>query len=138
LYALGRVSVDGMPVQSQAEIKHQQTIELEGGVKLKYSQSHPLSKTARLDFVSRHRTQPWSDAILLMSQSIILGPNRNNHVFCPTWNSDLIIFRRSEKWFCRSTEPIEIDQQPVGPEGPIQFNSRIVGEDFSLTLESVP
>jgi tetratricopeptide (TPR) repeat protein len=138
LHSLGSVSINGGAIQSPVEIKHQQTIEFDGGVKLKYAQSHPLSRTARLDFLSRHRTQPWSDAILLASKSIILGPNRNNHVFCPTWNSDLIIFRRKEKWYCRSSEPIEIDHQAVGTEGEIQFNSRIVGEDFSLTLERVP
>lgn len=138
LHPLGDVSVGGIPVESPVEIKHQQIIELEGGVRLKYLQSHPLSKSARLDCISRHRTQPWSDSILLASQSIILGPNRDNHVFCPTWRSDLIIFRRNENWFCRTNEPIEIDGLPVGTEGPIQFDSRIVGDEFSLTLEAVP
>ncbi len=137
IHSLGDVSIDGVAIQSPVEIKHGQMIELDGGVKLKYLQSHPLSKTARLDFVSRHRTQPWSDAILLASKSIILGPNRNNHVFCPTWNSDLIIFCRSGKWYCRASETIEIDHQTVGTKGEIQFHSRIVGDDFSLTLERV-
>ena len=112
-------------------------MELDGGVKLRYSQSHPLSKTARLDCVSRHRTLPWSDAILLASQAIILGPNRDNHVFCPDWKDDLIIFQRNGKWHCRTTGAIEIDGQSFSQEGPIQFNSRIDGEDFSLTLEPV-
>jgi tetratricopeptide (TPR) repeat protein len=138
LHPLGGVTIAGMTIQRPVEIKDQQIIALEGGVNLRYTQSHPLSRTARLDCVSRHRTQPWSDAILLASQSIILGPNRNNHVFCPTWKSDLIIFRRDEKWFCRTNEPIEIDNYLVGQEGQIQFDSRIVGEDLSLTLETVP
>ena len=135
IHPLGDVSVDGESLDSPAEIKNKQTIGLDGGVKLKYTQSHPLSKTARLDFVSRHRTHPWSDAVLLASQSIILGPNRDNHVFCPTWRFDLIIFQRKNKWFCRTKEAFEIDGQPVDKEGEIQINSQIVGEDFSLTLE---
>lgn len=138
LQPLGGMSIDGAPVQSPVELKHDQTFLLDGGVSFKYSQSHPLSKSARLDCVSRHRTQPWADAILLATQSIVLGPNRNNHVFCPTWENDLILFCRNDQWFCRTTVPIEIDNQTVGKEGPIQFNSRIVGEDFSLTLERVP
>jgi hypothetical protein len=134
---LGPVTVGGKPVTSPAEIKHKQTIALEGGVKLRYTQSHPLSKTARLDIVSRHRTCPWSDAILLASQSIILGPNPANHVCCPTWQFDLILFEREGKWFCRTKEAFEIDEPPVEKEGEIRFNSRIVGEDYSLTLEPI-
>ncbi|MFK7767360.1 MAG: hypothetical protein AB8B55_09075 [Mariniblastus sp.] len=135
IHPLGDVSVDGETLESPAEIKNKQTIGLDGGVRLKYTQTHPLSKTARLDFVSRHRTHPWSDAVLLATQSIILGPNRDNHVFCPTWRFDLIIFQRKGKWFCRTKEPFEIDGETVDKEGEIQINSRIVGEDFSVTLE---
>ena len=135
IHPLGDVSVDGETLASPAEIKNKQTISLDGGVKLQYTQSHPLSKTARLDFVSRHRTHPWSDAVLLASQSIILGPNRDNHVFCPTWRFDMIIFQRKNKWFCRTKEAFEIDGKTVDKEGEIQINSRIVGEDFSVTLE---
>lgn len=134
---LGPVSIDGELVVSPAEVKHKQIIAFDGGVQLKYTQPHPLSNTARLDFVSRHRTCPWSDAILLASQSIILGPNRANHVFCPTWRLDLMLFERNGKWFCRTKEAFEIDDEPVDKEGEIKFNSRIVGEDFSLTLEPI-
>lgn len=134
---LGPVTIDGNLVASPAEIKHNQTIALDGGVRFKYLQPHPLSKTARLDFVSRHRTCPWSDAILLASQSIILGPNRANHVFCPSWRFDLMLFERSGKWFCRTKEMFEIDDREIDKEGEINFDSRIVGEDFSLTLEPV-
>jgi tetratricopeptide (TPR) repeat protein len=134
---LGPVTIDGQLVASPAEVKHNQTISLDGGVRLKYSQPHPLSKTARLDFVSRHRTCPWSDAILLASQSIILGPNRANHIFCPTWRFDLMLFERDHKWFCRTKGAFEIDDRHVDKEGEISFDSRIVGEDFSLTLEPI-
>ncbi len=134
---LGPVTVDGQRAVGPVEIKHHQTISLDGGVRLKYSQPHPLSKTARLDFVSRHRTSPWSDAILLASQAILLGPNRANHVFCPAWRFDLMLFERSGKWFCRSKERLEIDGRHADAEAEIRLDSRIVGEDFSLTLEPV-
>lgn len=134
---LGPVSISGAQVTSPAEIKNKQIISLDGGVQLRYTQPHPLSKTARLDFVSRHRTCPWSDAILLASQSIILGPNRANHIYCPTWRSDMILFERDNRWFCRTNEAYEIDGDTVEQEGEVKFDSRIVGEDFSLTLEPI-
>ena len=131
----GGVKVDGADLNRTVELKNEQIIELDGGVRLRYTQSHPLSKSARLDFLSRHRTHPWSDAVLLAGQSIVLGPNRDNQVFCPFWKSDLILFQRKSKWFCRSKAPFEIDGVKVEKEGEIQFNSRIEGVDFSMTLE---
>ena len=131
----GGIAVDGEVLDVPVELKHEQVIELDGGVKMKYTQSHPLSKSARLDFVSRHRTHPWSDAVLLAGQSIVLGPNRDNQVFCPFWKSDMILFQRKEKWYCRGKTKFEIDGVAVEKEGEVQFNSRIEGQDFSMTLE---
>ena len=131
----GGVKVDGADLARTIELKNEQTIELDGGVRLRYTQSHPLCKSARLDFLSRHRTHPWSDAVVLAGQSIVLGPNRNNQVFCQFWKSDLILFQRKSKWYCRSKTPFEIDGVKVEKEGEIQFNSRIEGVDFSMTLE---
>ena len=53
------------PVEKHVALQSGQILDFDGGVKLRYSKTHPLSSTARIDFVSRHRTQPWSDAILL-------------------------------------------------------------------------
>ena len=131
----GGVKVEGAELTGAVELKNDQTIELDGGVRLRYTQSHPLSKSARLDFISRHRTHPWSDAVLLAGQSIVLGPNRDNQVYCPFWKTDLILFQRKSKWFCRTKAPFEIDGVKVEKEGEIQFNSRIEGIDFSMTLE---
>ena len=137
IHPLGPVTIEDVEVSDPVELKHKQVIAFEGGVKLRYSQPHPLSKSARLEFVSRHRTIPWSDAVLVASQSVILGPNRDNHVFCPTWRFDLILFERKGKWFCRGKEAFEIDGKRVEKEGELSFDSRIVGEDYSLKLEPV-
>lgn len=135
LQFLGTDRVQGYAVEQPLALKCGQSIGLDGGVDLKYTQKHPLSTTARIDFVSRHRTQPWSDAILLAGQSIILGPNPNNHVYCPKWQEDLILFRRNNEWFCRGKTSFEIDGKEIDSEGPINFESSISGEDFSLSLE---
>jgi hypothetical protein len=74
----------------------------------------------------------------LAGQSIILGPNPNNHIYCPRWQEDLILFRRNNEWFCRSKTPIEIDGVVLDAnvsEGAITFNSSISRDDFSVSLE---
>ncbi|MEL7497492.1 MAG: hypothetical protein AAFN77_07770 [Planctomycetota bacterium] len=134
---LGFVTLDGKEKDDAFVLKNGQILGLGNGVRLKYVQTHPLSKTSRLDFVSRHRTLPWSDGVLLASQSIVLGPNRNNHVFCPRWKYDLIFFCRGKNWFCRRKMPFIVDGQKIESETQIRFDSHIQGDDFSLTLEPV-
>ena len=132
---MATVSLDGKEVQPDTPLKSQQIIELEGGVNLRYAQPHPLSGSARLEFHSRHRTAPWSDSVLLANGPLILGPNQQNHVHCPDWKSDLIIFQRDGKWFARTDGEFEIDGERISIEGPINLNSRIVASDFTLSLE---
>ena len=134
---LGDVAVDGreVPVDESIAIRTGQQISLGDKVRLAYRQDHPLSKSARLDFVSRHRTLPWSDGVILAEQSIILGPNPNNHVFCPSWKSDLVLFRRNDKWFAKCKLEFCVDEQALANESEIRFDSRLFGESFSLKLE---
>ena len=136
---LGPVAVAGreVPVDESVAIKSGQLISLGDRVELAYRQDHPLSKSARLDFVSRHRTLPWSDGVILAGQSIVLGPNPNNHVFCPGWKADLILFRRNDQWFAKSKIGFCVDEQAIASEAEIRFDSRLYGDSFSLKLEPV-
>ena len=136
---LGPVAIAGrqVPMDESIAIKSGQLILLGDRVELSYRQEHPLSKSARLDFVSRHRTLPWSDGVILAGQSVILGPNPNNHVFCPGWKSDLILFRRNDQWFAKSKIGFCVDEQAMGNEAEIRFDSRLYGDSFSLKLEPV-
>jgi tetratricopeptide (TPR) repeat protein len=134
---MGPMQINGceVPLDESQILRTGQTILLGAGVELAYSQTHPLSKSARMDFVSRHRTLPWSDGIILAGKSLILGPNPNNHIFCPRWKADLILYRREDSWYARCDKEFCIDQSPRASEGLIRFTSHLAGEDFSLTLE---
>ena len=136
---LGPVAIDGreVPVDESVTLRTGQQISLGSKVRLAYRQDHPLSKSARLDFVSRHRTLPWSDGVVLAGQSVILGPNPNNHIYCPNWNSDLVLFRRNDTWLAKCRQEFCVDEHPLANESEIQFDSRLFGENFSLKLEPV-
>lgn len=137
LEPIGNVSIDGVELDSKVVLKNGQKLSFEGGVELAYCQTHALSKTALLNFVSRHRSVPWADAVILPVTSIILGPNRLNHVYCPTWSESLVLFERAGQWFCRAKQELEVDGKLVMTETAIGMDSRIAGDDFSLTLEPV-
>ena len=51
------------------------------------------------------------DAVVLMSESCILGPQSHSHVRCREWTADLVLFRRGDELMCRTQSPVEIDGQ---------------------------
>jgi len=107
------------------------------GVRLVFRRPHPLSATARLDFVSHHRTQPSADAVLLMADACILGPTPTCHVVCRDWKQEVVLYRQDRELCCRTGGRVEIDGVPRHGRGSLTQNSRLQGEGFSLSLEEI-
>ena len=87
--------------------------------------------------MSRHRTQPSLDAVLLMADSCVLGPKPTSHVVCRDWKHEVILYRHEEELFCRSNGSLEIDGVPREGRGRMTPNSRVEGKGFSLNLEEI-
>jgi hypothetical protein len=135
--ALRDVCVDGRAVRPASWLRDGSRIQLGEGVKLAFRRPHPLSLTARLDFLSRHHTQPSADAVLLMADSCVLGPKSHSHVRCRDWPCEVILFRHEEELFCRTSGKFEIDGVPCRDRGRLRRNSHVCGEGFSLSLEPI-
>jgi hypothetical protein len=133
--ALREVRVGGRKVAATELLTDGSRIEIGSGVALAMSRPHPLSLTARLDFISRHRTQPPSDAVMLLADSCVLGPKPHSHIVCRDWTREVILFRHEEKFFCHTAGRFEIDGVACKNRGQMQLNSRICGEGFSFSLE---
>jgi hypothetical protein len=131
----GPVRLAGKDLTSAALLADGNEIELGTAVRLRFRKPHVLSASARLEIISRHRTQPYSDGILLMAESCVLGPKWQNHVICRDWSGDVVLYRNDGKLFCRAMESLEIDGQLHTTRGPVEPTSRIVGSDFSMSLE---
>ncbi len=131
------IRVDAQPIEGPTRLADGNVIDLGQGVKIKFSQPHALSATARLDIVSHHKTQPTTDAVLLMSDTCILGPNPHCHVPCKAWQRDVVLYRRYDDLICRTQGPLEIDSQATDGPATIGRNARIEGEDFAIRLESL-
>jgi hypothetical protein len=129
--------VDGREATGPVVLVDGQLIELGGSVRLRFTKPHALSATARLDIESNHKTQPSADAVLLMADSCVLGPNRHCHVRCRNWQQDAILYRQGERLFCRSVKPLSVDGDPANSSTQIAPGARVEGEDFSFTLEEV-
>ncbi len=134
LDALRDVRVAGRKVTESQCLSDRSSIELGDSVKLNFHRPHPLSTSARLEFVSRHRTIPAADGILLLAETLVLGPKANSHVVCRKWSHEVIVFRKGDKLYCRAVGPFEIDGKAMRGQGEMQLGSRIRGDDFSFSL----
>jgi hypothetical protein len=132
-----RTFVDGREITAPFVLAENQLIQLGDNVRMRFTKPHALSATARLTIESHHKTQPSADAILLMADSCVLGPNRHCHVRCREWQRDLVVFRRDDRLFCRASEPLTIDGIIHAGENEIQSGARVEGDDFSFTWETV-
>ncbi len=106
---LQRTRVDGREINTSFVLRDNQLIQLGDNVRIRFSKPHSLSATARLTLESHHKTQPTADAVLLMADSCVLGPNRHCHVQCRDWQRDVIVYRQNNQVFCRADEPLSVD-----------------------------
>jgi hypothetical protein len=135
LEALHETRVNGKRVQDFEPLGDGCEIQLGSAVRLQFRRPHPLSGTVRLDFLSRHRTQPSTDAVLWMADTCLLGPKRQNHVICRDWPRDVILFRDGKDLFCRTNGVFKVDGVVCQGNGRIADRSRVAGEGFSFSFE---
>jgi hypothetical protein len=135
LEPLGDVTLDGRPVRGLTNLTDGQRIDLGRGAAIRFRRPHPLSASARLEFIGPHRMQPSADAVLLLADNCVLGPKSHSHVVCRDWPQEVLLFRYEGELFCRTAGVFEIDGTPCRDRGRIGSNSRVTGEGFSLSLE---
>ncbi len=133
--AFREVSVDDRRVDHLASLKEGCKLQFGPALKMVFRRPHALSATARLDLVSHHHTHPTVDAILLMADSLVLGPRPHCHVLCPDWPSEVILYRQEGQLYIRAPGTFEVDRVSCHDRQPVRINSHIVGPYFSLSLE---
>jgi hypothetical protein len=137
LEPLQRTFVDGREIKGPFVLAQNQLIQLGDNVRIRFAKPHALSMTARLVVESHHKTQPTADAVLLMADSCVLGPNRHCHVTCRDWPRDIVIYRQNDQVFCRADEPLSIDGVAATSSNEIQSGARVEGDSFSFAWETL-
>lgn len=135
--APSEVSVDDRPLRGPCRLRDGSRIRLGESVRLLFRRPHALSGTARLDFLSPHRTQPSTDAVLLMADTCVLGPGLRSHVVCRGWTRDVLLYRRQRELYCHSDGPLKIEGMIRDGSGRIDHNSRVEGDGLSFNLEAI-
>ena len=93
----------------------------------------PVSTSARLDLVSGHRLPLSVDGILLMAETLVLGPGPQAHVPLPDVAKDVILYRHKDGLGVRYAGAVP-GERPAGggPRRPAAAHATVTGTGFQL------
>jgi len=104
-------------------------------VELEFRQPSPVSSTARLTVVSRHRLPLAVDGVILMAETCIVGPSPQAHIPAPALADPVVLYRQGPALWCRAPGEFEVDGRPYTGRAPLAACSGVLGEGFSFSLE---
>ncbi|PQO46585.1 FHA domain-containing protein [Blastopirellula marina] len=136
LEPLTEMVLNDQPIGGLAVLKHRDVMTLGRGVRIQFTQPHPLSNSAVLRIISRHRTEPACDGMVMLADSLLMGPKMNNHVVCPQWLQDVVIYRSGSKLQLRSKTPL-FQSDSTEPASAIKIGETVQGEEVSFCLEPI-
>jgi FHA domain len=136
LQALRPTRVNGK-MKEKALLRNGDRLTLGKSCQLQFQQPVPISTSARLEPVSGHRLRLAVDAVLLMADTLVLGPGQQVHVHMPDLKKPLILFRQMNGLGIRTEESLTIDGKSVSGRGALGLQAQVAGEEFSFALEAV-
>ncbi|WP_417735343.1 hypothetical protein [Rosistilla oblonga] len=135
LQPLAPTRLQGEPLDRPTLLRTGDRFQLGSVVQFEFQKTHPLSSSARLNLVSRHRTQPRADGVILLADTCVIGPSQGAHIQCSHWTSDVILFVSGDDWRIRSEEPLVVDGTQIGQTAVLSPDCRIVGETLAMSME---
>jgi FHA domain len=128
---------NGRPVDT-VTLRDGDVIRLGASVELEFRQPSPVSSTARLQLLSRHRLPMAVDGVILMAQTCIIGPTRQSHILAPRLKNPVVLFRQANALWCRAIGAFEVDGRPCLARAALAPRASVVGEGFSFSVEPLP
>jgi len=134
--ALQPTFVNGQKVET-APVHDGDVIRLGSSVELEFRQPSPVSATARLAIVSRHRLPLAVDGVLLMAETCIIGGSPQAHTPAPGLREPVVLYRQGPSLWCRAAGGFEVDGRACAARAPLTLQSSVLGDGFSFSLEAL-
>jgi hypothetical protein len=128
--------VNGKKVET-APLRDGDVVRLGASVELEFRQPSPVSATARLTVVSRHRLPLAVDGVLLMGETCIIGPTAQAHVVAKGLGDSIVLYRQGPALWVRAPGTFEVDGRACSARAPLTLQSSVLGEGFSFSLEAL-
>ena len=136
LEAVRAVQVNGQEV-TRALLRNGDRVTVGASCQFLFRQPVPVSASARLDLVSGHRVPVGVDGVLLMADTLVLGPSEQAHVTVPDLKEPIILFRHKDGLGYRHKGSLVINGRKSPERGIVGAQATVWGDDISFALEPV-
>jgi hypothetical protein len=120
---------------TRALLRANDRITLGATCQLCFRQPVPVSASAVLEIVSGHRLARSVEGVLLMAETLIIGPGAQAHVTIPDLKEAVILFRHKDGIGLRSTRPLTVNGQRMTDRCVLGAQAQVNGEEISFALE---
>jgi hypothetical protein len=134
LEAIRKVQVNGQPTE-KVLLRSADRITLGNSCQMQFWQPVPVSGSARLDLVSGHRFLHPVDAVLLMADTLVIGPAPQAHVAMADLTQPLVLYRNKTSLAARWSGSLLINGQVHQGKGPLEAGSTLQTEQLTLAIE---
>jgi hypothetical protein len=136
LEASRSLSVNGKPAE-KVLLQDGDRVTLGNSCQIQFRQPVPVSASARLDLVSRHRLPLSVEGVILMADTLVLGPGKHVHVEVPDLKQPVVLYRLQDGLGVRYDGDLTVDGQVCKERGLLRPHSTVTGEDFAFAIEPV-
>ena len=128
------VLINGQP-QTRATLHAGDRVTLGASCQFMFHKPVPVSSSARLEMVSGHQLPLSVSAVLLMADSLVLGPGMQVHVPVPDRKESLVLYRHKDGLGIRCPGDFSIDGKRCKDKGVLGIQAAAQGPDFALAIE---
>lgn len=104
---------------------------------LLFEQPLSISSTARLNMVSGHKFGLPVDGVILMAESLLVGPEANSHLEIPGLKTPVVFFRSRDGLGCRYQDRLLLNGEVIKECSRLEMGAVLSGENFSITPEAI-
>ena len=133
----GLTVVSGRTVTGPTLLRTGDEICLAERVRLGFRIPSVLAGSALIDFESPHRPAHSVNGIILMTDSILLGPRKDHHVCCPDWPELVVIYNQDGVLRCRSKAILTVNGVRVRDSAVLNDGAIVSGDDFRFRIEKL-
>jgi hypothetical protein len=122
---------------TRALLRSNDRITLGATCELRFRQPAPVSTSAVLEIVSGHRLPRSVEGVLLMAETLILGPGPHAHVEVPELARPVILYRHKDGIGLRHAGAVTVNGEHASERCVLGPHAQVVGEEITFALEPV-
>jgi hypothetical protein len=98
----------------------------------------PGNSTARLDLVSGHRLPTSVDGVLLMAETLVMGPGPQAHIVAPDLCEPMILFRHRDGLGLRHPRELKVNGQKCTGRTILGPRATVASDEVTFAIEPTP